>query len=227
MPLAPPSEIEEKEIIASLCHDQDAPPDSFRFFLDSYITTVCPDFRPDHAVPISSPVTPTSHRAIIEACTHIKAWPTKTRRQHGDILYPEADEAERSRLAGVLMKLCFMVDCDSRSNFSSSFTRQDDDAFPTAWLGGQTLLGFFDSTFPADSNPLAVRILDTKSLKAWKLRKRYSIRLSPTDDLAQHLVYNQTNRTISVFRQIAYLKTQIRRSSDLDLLAPPSTSIPQ
>ncbi|KAK4450977.1 hypothetical protein QBC34DRAFT_378802 [Podospora aff. communis PSN243] len=66
-----------------------------------------------------------------------------------------------------------------------------------------------------------------KSLKAWKLRKRYRIRISPTDDLAQHLVYNHTTGTLSVFRQVTYLKAQLRHSSDMDISTPASTSIPR
>jgi len=227
MTLTLPSVEEERDVLSALCYADNPNPRVFQAFSHLYVSnTVCPDPRPDHAIQIAQP-TFQSHKAVIEACVALRASPTKTRAELQNTLFADAEETERHRCLRIITRLALMVDCDSRNNFSISFKTQSDQAFPAKWRDEQTLVQFLNSVFPADTaSPLPTSDIG-KRLKAWKLQKRYNLRIVPTDDLAEHLFYNSTTRTLSVFRQIAYLKAHLRHSFDLDTATGTPASILQ
>ena len=110
-----------------------------------------------------------------------------------------------------------MVDCASRNAFSINYRLQNDDTFPAKWRDDQTFVEFFHCVFPTYL-ALPFRVSEAGTcLKAWKLMHRHHIQIVPTNDLAEHLVYNKTSRTVIVFHQVAYLKEQIRHSSGTTL----------
>jgi hypothetical protein len=228
MALSLPSVDEERDIISALCHARSPDARHFQAFLRFYALTVCPGPQPGHAIQITPP-TLCSHQAILEACNRLQISPGSTKGEIESQLFPNVTEAaERHRCLRAVTKLAFMIDCDSLSNFSVNYKRQNEDTFPIRWRDGQTLIEFFHSSFPVDDTTSPLRTSDIgKRLKVWKLRKRYNIRIEPTNDLAQHLVYNTTTRTLSVFHQVAYLKAHLQSLSDLRISAAASESIPR
>jgi hypothetical protein len=127
-------------------------------------------------------------------------------------LFPGTTKAESERCLRITTKLAVMVDCASRNAFSVNYRLQNDDTFPAKWRDDQTFVDFFHCVFPTyPTSPFRVSEAG-KGLKAWKLLHRHHIQIVPTNDLVEHLVYNKTSRTISVFHQVAYLKEQIRHS---------------
>lgn len=226
MALPQPSESEVQSILSVLCYAKVTDPEHFQAVLDFYTATVCQDPHPGHAVQISPPVL-RSHQAVVEACAGLRATLSTPKSEVERQLFQDGtEEAERHRSLRTITKLALMIDCDSRSNFSVNFKRQTDEAFPTRWRDTDTFVDFFHSAFSTnETSPLRTSDIGNH-LKAWKLRKRCSIRITPTNDLAQHLVYNKGSRSLSVFHQVAYLKAHLQHVSHLDISATAAESIP-
>ncbi|UNI16373.1 hypothetical protein JDV02_002809 [Purpureocillium takamizusanense] len=51
-----------------------------------------------------------------------------------------------------------------------------------------------------------------KFLKAWKLRKRYKIKLRHTNNLLEHLSYDPLTRVLRVYHQVSFLRTQLEKT---------------
>jgi len=226
MGLQLPTHDEKCGLLSVLCHLREPKPEEFSAFLNFYESRICSEEELDIALTIT-PSAIDSHQLIWEASasTRLKISSAKTKREIETELYPNADEAERHRYMRIIVQLTFLLDCASCDNFSSSFKRLNNEAFPTKWVDGKTFPEFFNLAFPSDI-PLQVSEVG-KSLKAWKLQSRYQIKIVPTNDLVQHLVYNKKARTLSVFHQIAYLKAHIKHSSTLALSAPIEESLKQ
>ncbi|KAK3687868.1 hypothetical protein B0T22DRAFT_527513 [Podospora appendiculata] len=97
------------------------------------------------------------------------------------------------------------------------------------WLPEECFVDFVSRCFPqvlAERRGRVAFVLDKrKSLKAWKLKKRGEITLKGTDNLAEHLLYDPSNRVISLFHHAEYLRAHlnlwegIRESKDVGIAA--------
>jgi len=224
MGLTLPTHEEERELLSVLCHLRDPRPEDFCAFLAFYKTKICSKEELDFSLTIVPSVID-SHQLIREASASIRLKMAlgKTKREIEKELYPNVNEGDRHQYTRMMVQLTFLVDCASSDNFSKSFKRLNNEAFPTRWLDEKTFPEFFHLAFPRDT-PLQVSDVG-KTLKAWKLQNRYQIKIVPTNDLAQHLVYNKKAGTLSVFHQIAYLKAHIEHSSSLALSTPIEESL--
>lgn len=50
------------------------------------------------------------------------------------------------------------------------------------------------------------------SLKAWKLTKRYGIKIKGTNNLLEHLVLDPKSMTLKVFHQVSFLRAHLKKS---------------
>jgi hypothetical protein len=55
------------------------------------------------------------------------------------------------------------------------------------------------------------------ALKCWKVKKRAHINFLPTDNLAEHMLYDPQDGVVRIFRQIAFLKAHLRLSAHLPI----------
>jgi hypothetical protein len=55
-------------------------------------------------------------------------------------------------------------------------------------------------------------VKEKNALKGWKLKKRAHVKFRPTDNLAEHLLYDPQDNVVRVFHQTALLKAHLRLS---------------
>jgi hypothetical protein len=115
-----------------------------------------------------------------------------------------------------------MIDTAAKDWHSADFVLGD--YRPTCWLASETLLDFVRKSFPVGlkSSTRAVRVAveQRAMLKAWKLLKRLGIRFRRTNNLAEHLLFDQRGNCLYIFHHVAFLKAQLARyQDDLDPLA--------
>ena len=94
---------------------------------------------------------------------------------------------------------------------------ESEHVFPIKWLPSQTFVEFFQSAFTADLMEFWHSSIRKHTLRAWKLNRRLGIQIRPTNDLAEHLVYSPTTKTLAVFHQVEWLKCQVRRTLERSL----------
>ena len=113
---------------------------------------------------------------------------------------------EQQRIARVIVQAALCIDCLTSENNPE-----------TLWNSDKKLLKIleeaFDPTHPEGLTPTDVQAYK-KALKAWKLRKRRKIKIRPTDDLLEHLLFNPTTRVLKVFHQVAWLRAQLGKTRD-------------
>ncbi|KAL6693793.1 hypothetical protein J3F84DRAFT_379934 [Trichoderma pleuroticola] len=131
--------------------------------------------------------------------------------------FPDCLPKERKAAARITARLAFMIDPSSRDIYSMLYRIENEDAYPVKWLPNQTFIQFFHAAFPTDSEDCWYSNNKCKDLTAWSLRKRLGIVIIPTNDLAEHLVYNPKRKTLAVFHQVEYLKAQVRYTADRSL----------
>ncbi|EHK19534.1 uncharacterized protein TRIVIDRAFT_156525 [Trichoderma virens Gv29-8] len=150
----------------------------------------------------------TSHADVLQAVSRLKSQYKITLDEFQKDAFPDRLPKEREKAVKTTVQLAFMIDPFSKDGFPMAYGMEND-VFPVKWLPDQTFIQFFNTAFPTDPLGLWHSAIKNRSLTAWKLKRRVGIQIFPTNDLAQHLVYNPTMKTLAVFHQVEYLKAQI------------------
>ena len=214
MALHLPNSNEQMEIVEAFCHAVLSDSKRYKAFLRFYNSTCLA--RGKFFVPIDPPIFKT-HADIIKTVRDLRNNPTLTRDAFLSFAFQSDNILEREYSLRTAVKVGFLFDCASKDDYSDVYQRAG--AFPVKWTATQTFLDFLQGAFPAYSPKPFHSGLRKYSLKAWKLRKRYGIRLVPTSDLVQHLIYDRQTSTIKVFHQVAFLKAHLRHTAELPLEA--------
>ena len=112
-----------------------------------------------------------------------------------------------------------MLDCALKAKYSSGFN-VGGYSLPS-WELGEPFDEFVQRAVPRqDVAGVEVKGFN-KALRAWKLKKRQKIKIRPTDNLMEHLLYYPETRIVRVFHHTAYLKAHLMRTQneqiDLDI----------
>ena len=120
-----------------------------------------------------------------------------------------------------LLQASLMIDCALKQHLPEG--HKVSDFVPQSWGEQQSFDEFVERCFPSPAqsqkvrqdseNPLAQR----SRLTAWKLKEWHKLRLRPTDNLAEHLVFEPESSILHVFRQVGWLKAHLRRSQNEDI----------
>ena len=229
MALKRPDDSERNAIIKALCHavsSVSGASSSFEGFINFYNIT-CSIKTHDAILTINNPAL-LSHDHLLRSITDLRGRPQLTRGEFESLAFPEAAQTERERVIRIAVRVSFMIDCSSKDDYSEGY--QLSDRFPVKWKQSQPFADFLRETFPVSNNPGAwpAHIMGRgKALKGWKLKKRYDLRLVPTNDLVQHLMYDQDSRTVKIFHQTAWLKSHLRHSAHLPLTQDFESSVKQ
>ncbi|KAI1392526.1 uncharacterized protein F4822DRAFT_131716 [Hypoxylon trugodes] len=98
-----------------------------------------------------------------------------------------------------MVNVAFMVNCDERDYYPESFPTED---LRAKWESTQTFADFLRNVFQQQTGSKITLYADeNKSLKAWKLSKRYGIKIRDTNNLLEHLLYNPRERSLLFFHQ--------------------------
>lgn len=158
-----------------------------------------------------------SHADVLDAVSRLKSRCIQKLEEFQKEAFPDCLPADRERAAKTTVQLAFMIDPSSRDGFPMAYRIENEDIFPVKWLLNETFIQFFHTAFPTE--PLDFWHFSTRkrSLRAWKLKRRLGIKLCPTNDLAEHLVYNPRMKTLAIFHQVEYLKAQVRHTAHRSL----------
>ncbi|KAK0673178.1 hypothetical protein QBC41DRAFT_343236 [Cercophora samala] len=84
---------------------------------------------------------------------------------------------------------------------------------PPSWSTNETFTDFAERSFPLVATEkrrqVEAVLQDKKSLKAWKLKERLGIDFRRTNNLADHLLFDQENSILYLFHHTAYLKAHL------------------
>jgi hypothetical protein len=226
-----PSDVEQRQIAkAFLCDDATDHLGTYVAYFDFYNSVFCPYTPHEMAIQIDNPAF-ASHADIVRYYEILKEDPTVTRSQlRSSFSEPNVLEKEKENAIRAVVKVAFMLDCASKDSHSEGF--HVGGYAPLKWEEDERFVDFVARAFPAQAVPPASsppagksKILEAqmreRSLKAWKLKERYKIRFEGTDNIADHLLYDEETRTVKVFHHTAFLKAHLVRSSqeqvDLDI----------
>ncbi|RSL69564.1 hypothetical protein CEP53_002196 [Fusarium sp. AF-6] len=174
----------------------------------------------DHAVTeIESPVLK-SHEDVLSCVEILRSNPKLTFDGFLDAAFARQDAkpSEKEYAARLVVSAVFMLNCASKDYYSEGF---QSGAMRVKWELNQGFADFLEKSFIL--NPLLTRTEDEErtvpyrgSLKAWKLVKRNNIRIRPTNNLIDHLLYDPKDRVLNVFHQTMFLQSQIKRCKNAD-----------
>jgi hypothetical protein len=165
-----------------------------------------------------------SHAEILQCIRHLVGAPTISKDELLKTLplYEETRIGETDRIARMIVSIAFMIDCASKDFHSESLA--SDDIHMVKWEESASFVDFKNNILRA---PLGASLEETrkvnegfrfkKSVKAWKLIKRYGIKISATDDLLQHLAYNPKLKSVKVFHHVGFLRAHLKRSASMSL----------
>ncbi|KAI4660481.1 uncharacterized protein J4E78_005184 [Alternaria triticimaculans] len=129
------------------------------------------------------------------------------------------DVKARESAIRALLQASLMIDCASKQNLVEG--RNVGDFVNQTWKEDQPFARFVECCFPSHAfrSPEVRKASQTAleqrgRLKAWKLTKHFKVRLRPTDNLAEHLVFDSERRILHVFRHVGFLKAHLYRSRD-------------
>ncbi|KAI3331784.1 hypothetical protein HD806DRAFT_478283 [Xylariaceae sp. AK1471] len=211
--MAAPVTYTDHDVVQFLCHrDNTLPQYRFPTFCRFYHDTI------DVNSALTNPSTAISQRflaspsAIIAVVSKLRSQCNTAKATILQQLFPQMSKEGAELCLRSIVKIAFMIDPASLSFFSDEYQRWGEYC-PVQWKDDQSLVRFIESTFPRS----ACRVTATHSrLKAWKLEHRYGISIVPTNDLAQHLLYDFQCRVLTVFHQVAWLKAQLRYVSNFN-----------
>ncbi|KAM0421370.1 hypothetical protein ACHAPT_010905 [Fusarium lateritium] len=189
----------------------------FCAFFRHYNAVLSPSAFGDAIAEIESPVLK-SHKDILSCVQILKRNPTLTFNGFLDAAFAgqDARPAEKEYATRAVVSAAFMVNCASKDYYSEGF--QSGTATRVKWELDQGFADFMDKAFTRNS--VSTLAPDAKrhrsSLKAWKLVKRNQIKIRPTNNLIDHLLYDPKDRVLSVFHQTMFLQSQMKRWKDVD-----------
>lgn len=129
----------------------------------------------------------------------------------------QRSESEIGRLVNLAVQAMIMVDCSAKTWHSADYSIGG--YKPISWLRKETFLEFVDRSFQVDPDPVAnekveVAFEEKAALKAWKLRKRLGVRFRGTNNLSEHLVFDQRSNSLYLFHHAGFLKAQLEKARD-------------
>lgn len=204
------------DAIKAICLSEELAKDQFVAFRQLYHESTRLDHGADSVVTIDD-YGLTSHASVLRTVTLLRAECHQTLDSFRHLAFPRCPPAEGERATRTTVMLAYAIDPSSRDDYSRGFKVENEDTFPVKWQQSQTFVQFVQSAFPTTTQTPWPPSRTKSGPRAWKLKQRYGISIIPTNDLVQHLMYNPTHRTLSIFHQVEYLKSHARQSAQSSL----------
>ncbi len=212
-PLAkmPPTTTQEKTDVSKQLLGNDGNFTAYFKFLDDLVQR-----DSDYSLTIESPSAnaPISTDSVLLAASVVKSNTSTTKRDMENRFREVAASNPTLRYNDKAIKMAiqamFMVDPAAKEWHSADFTRGD--YRPSSWLPEETLLDFIQRLFPPSlqSSQQAARMaVESRALKARKLQKRLGARFQLTNNLAEHLLFDERRNCLYIFHQVAFLKAHL------------------
>ena len=199
----------------------------FESYFARYCSVVCPAVSGDAVVDVDTPAL-RSHADVLNCVQIIFDNP---RISFNDYVANTCDPngrwtsvREKRHVARVATEVAFGINCTLKDLYSDNFI--DHGTHQAQWYGDMSFLSFIENAFQAgapqvhtpESHARIAEVMGLKaSLKAWKLTKRYGIKIRGTDNLLEHLVLDRKSMTLKVFHQVSFLRAHLAKSKDNSL----------
>ena len=160
-----------------------------------------------------------SHEDIRSLALELRANPQISRNEFRNKVFPQtlADPEtiiDQERSINVAVQLMLMIDCSDKDRHGAGY--EVGGFRPVSWDGSERFTDFVRKVFPTDvhdQESVRTAMKEKNALKCWKLGKRAHIKFLPTDNLAEHLLYDPQDNIVRIFRQTAFLKAHLRISA--------------
>jgi len=241
-----PTDAERHEIIKAIFGEnlaEYANGPRFKAYFKHYCSVVCPSTSGDAVLELDTPVLKT-HADVLNCVKTIFRDPTISFNlfvaQAVDTNSPSATCSlrEKERIAKVAVDVVFAISWalrDYHPGTSCLTTTADSSSHHhhrsiIKWEGDVSFLRFIEDAFNVGS-PQSTQASDLQqlrqlemmkrktSIKAWKLSKRYGIKIRGTDNLLEHLAFDIKTMTLKVFYHVSFLRAHLHKSKQepLDL----------
>ncbi|KAI1204837.1 uncharacterized protein F4807DRAFT_445239 [Annulohypoxylon truncatum] len=210
-----PTENEKNEIVKQLLaapSDSHAAYPSFEAYLNHYISIVCGGVKVDFP-------SLQSHDDVLQCVKSLYEQYSLSRNDITRSWFPGRGSvpAEREHILRIVVNVAFMIDINEKDYYPELFNSEG--PHRAKWEKDQAFVDFLEKSFLPLQRGAAtnVNLGNKKSLKAWKLTRRYGITIMATDNLLEHLLYNPKEHTLRIFHHISYLRSHLKHSKDMDL----------
>jgi len=164
-----------------------------------------------YSIPTQTPAYQTHDAVVLSFKTLIAN--VQQNKKHFCKIFPEGISLETSAHAlRALLDVSLMI----HNHEDDSDEHTVGDFVSRKWEDDQCFAAFVQSCFPSPQSCKEARtaLEQRRRLTAWNLAIRYKVKLQPTDNLAKHLIFDENERTLYVFRHVRFLKAHLERSTD-------------
>lgn len=207
MALKPLNKSGKENAVKRLCHDDSPDITRYRTFLRLYQLKACLETPRTRYITIANSWYQ-SHHEFWDFVQKLRDdSDTRTKQELLDGFPAVFTPKDRYRALRAATQMGFMVDCEAQEGLALG--DRPASYLPLRWGEIESLTEFLQRAFPDTSSSLQPNIKLGK-LKAWKMAKRYNVRFLATSDLAQHLLYDESARTVKIFHQTSWLKAHLQ-----------------
>ena len=217
-----PTEIECREIIKTVFGEDVADNTKntrFKAYLNYYCSVVCPISSKDIAIQLDTPALK-SHTDVLNCVKVVFHDPNISFNSFVtkivDTRSSDASLKEKEHVAKIAIEVAFAVNCVFKDYCAELFMNSS--SHHVKWQGDDSFLYFIEDAFRSGSrvhehkHNYVEMMKHKRSLKAWKLIKRYGIKIKNTDNLLEHLHLDRKTMTLQVFHQVAFLRAHLAKT---------------
>ncbi|KAK1752653.1 hypothetical protein QBC47DRAFT_404976 [Echria macrotheca] len=172
----------------------------------------------DYHVTIDAPPTllPITGDTILLAANTIRSNVSRSKKETDEsfrtLAASDPKACYNEKAVRIATQAMFMVDPNAEECHATDFTLG---AYrPLSWRSDETLVAFIHRVFPPSlttSQEVARDAVEYRSLRARKLQKRLGARFRPTNDMAQHLLFDEKRNCLYLFHHVGFLKAHLSR----------------
>ena len=220
-----PTETEKTELVSAIFGQalaQHANTFKFEAYFRRYVSVVCPASSGDAVIELDTSLL-RSHGDVIKYVQFLTKDPALTLDAFVAANASQKSIAvsvrEKQHISRVIVEVWFAIDCMAQDYYSP--TRQGPSLQQIKWEGNTSFLAFIESSFKAaasqDGHHWPLSKTQIKSLKGWKLVKRYGIKIRGTNNLLEHLDFDTNTMTLKVFHQVSFLRAHLTKTKEQPL----------
>lgn len=160
-----------------------------------------------------------SHDDVRRLALELRANPQSTREEfrakvsQNSLTDPEL-VIDQERAINVAVHIMLMIDCIDKDRHYEGY--EIGGFRPVSWDSSEQFTDFVKKVCPIDvhdQEKVRTALKEKNALKCWKLSKRAHIKFLPTDNIAEHLLYDSKDNVVRLFRQTTFLKAHLRLSA--------------
>jgi hypothetical protein len=178
---------------------------------------------PRHATIQIYPPVINSHDDIRNLALELRANPQSTRKEFRDRVFPSSLTEpsitdDQDKAINFVVQAMLMIDCADKDRHWECY--EVDGFRPVCWEDSKSFADFVEGVFPAevqDREKVRTALREKNALKCWKLSKRANTKFLPTNNLAEHLLYDPVDNAIRIFHQTAFIKAHLRLSASMPI----------